>query len=104
MNGGMDASPILTADTVREVCGVPADRYRDFAALRGDPSDNLPGVHGVGGDDRRAAAAPRSAPRGGLRGAGRRRRGRDPQGRRAPRPGRSSATRRRARTCCATSG
>ena len=49
MNGGMDASPILTADTVREVCGVPAERYRDFAALRGDPSDNLPGVHGVGG-------------------------------------------------------
>jgi 5'-3' exonuclease len=49
MNGGMDASPILTADTVRDVCGVTADRYRDFAALRGDPSDNLPGVHGVGG-------------------------------------------------------
>jgi 5'-3' exonuclease len=49
MNGGIDASPILTADTVREVCGVPASRYRDFAALRGDPSDNLPGVHGVGG-------------------------------------------------------
>jgi 5'-3' exonuclease len=49
MNGGMDASPILTAETVREACGVPAERYRDFAALRGDPSDNLPGVHGVGG-------------------------------------------------------
>jgi DNA polymerase-1 len=49
MNGGMDGSPILTADTVREACGVPAERYRDFAALRGDPSDNLPGVHGVGG-------------------------------------------------------
>jgi 5'-3' exonuclease len=49
VNGGMDASPILTADTVREACGVTAERYRDFAALRGDPSDNLPGVHGVGG-------------------------------------------------------
>jgi DNA polymerase-1 len=49
MNGGLDGSPILTADTVHEVCGVTAERYRDFAALRGDPSDNLPGVHGVGG-------------------------------------------------------
>ncbi|MBO4210093.1 5'-3' exonuclease [Micromonospora echinofusca] len=28
--------------------GVPADRYADFAALRGDPSDGLPGVAGVG--------------------------------------------------------
>lgn len=28
--------------------GVPAARYADFAALRGDPSDGLPGVSGVG--------------------------------------------------------
>jgi 5'-3' exonuclease len=28
--------------------GVPADRYADFAILRGDPSDGLPGVRGVG--------------------------------------------------------
>ena len=28
--------------------GVPADRYAEFAALRGDPSDGLPGVRGVG--------------------------------------------------------
>ena len=28
--------------------GVPAARYADFAALRGDPSDGLPGVPGVG--------------------------------------------------------
>ena len=28
--------------------GVPADRYVDFAILRGDPSDGLPGVPGVG--------------------------------------------------------
>ena len=28
--------------------GVPPDRYLDYAALRGDPSDNLPGVPGVG--------------------------------------------------------
>jgi 5'-3' exonuclease len=28
--------------------GVPPDRYVDFAILRGDPSDGLPGVAGVG--------------------------------------------------------
>jgi 5'-3' exonuclease len=28
--------------------GVPANGYADFAALRGDPSDGLPGVAGVG--------------------------------------------------------
>jgi len=28
--------------------GVPAQRYVDFAILRGDPSDGLPGVKGVG--------------------------------------------------------
>lgn len=28
--------------------GVPPDRYVDFAILRGDPSDGLPGVPGVG--------------------------------------------------------
>ncbi|MEU5906731.1 5'-3' exonuclease [Micromonospora sp. NPDC047527] len=33
---------------VRARYGVPADRYADFAALRGDPSDGLPGVPGVG--------------------------------------------------------
>lgn len=29
-------------------CGVPPSRYVDFAILRGDPSDGLPGVAGVG--------------------------------------------------------
>ena len=28
--------------------GVPASRYGEFAILRGDPSDGLPGVRGVG--------------------------------------------------------
>ena len=28
--------------------GIPARRYADFATLRGDPSDGLPGVKGVG--------------------------------------------------------
>lgn len=34
---------------VRAKYGVPAAGYADFAALRGDPSDGLPGVPGVGG-------------------------------------------------------
>jgi 5'-3' exonuclease len=33
---------------VQQRYGVPADGYADFAALRGDPSDGLPGVPGVG--------------------------------------------------------
>jgi 5'-3' exonuclease len=33
---------------VLEHYGVPASRYADFATLRGDPSDGLPGVRGVG--------------------------------------------------------
>ena len=28
--------------------GIPAQRYADYATLRGDPSDGLPGVRGVG--------------------------------------------------------
>src|SRR6476469_1470960 len=34
--------------------GVPADRYGEFAILRGDPSDGLPGVRGVGEKTARA--------------------------------------------------
>jgi 5'-3' exonuclease len=33
---------------VREAHGVPASRYADYAILRGDPSDGLPGLRGVG--------------------------------------------------------
>jgi 5'-3' exonuclease len=33
---------------VRDRYGVPAAGYADFAALRGDPSDGLPGVAGIG--------------------------------------------------------
>jgi DNA polymerase-1 len=33
---------------IAERTGVTPDRYVDYAALRGDPSDNLPGVPGVG--------------------------------------------------------
>jgi 5'-3' exonuclease len=34
--------------------GVPPDRYAEFAILRGDPSDDLPGVRGVGEKTARA--------------------------------------------------
>jgi 5'-3' exonuclease len=64
--------------------GVPASRYAEFAMLRGDPSDGLPGVRGVGEKTARAltnayrdldhllaeAGAERRAP-GPLQGAGR---------------------------------
>ncbi len=39
---------------VLEKYGVPASRYADFAILRGDPSDGLPGVAGVGEKTARA--------------------------------------------------
>ncbi len=39
---------------VETAYGVPASRYAEFAILRGDPSDNLPGVRGVGEKTARA--------------------------------------------------
>jgi 5'-3' exonuclease len=39
---------VLDEAGVLEKYGVPAARYADFATLRGDPSDGLPGVRGVG--------------------------------------------------------
>lgn len=38
----------VTEAVVREKYGVDADQYADFATLRGDSSDGLPGVAGVG--------------------------------------------------------
>jgi 5'-3' exonuclease len=48
INGGVDASPLMTPDRLPLLLGITASQYRDFAALRGDPSDNLPGVRGIG--------------------------------------------------------
>jgi DNA polymerase-1 len=48
INGGVEASPVLTPERLVTMLGVRPDQYADFAALRGDPSDNLPGVRGVG--------------------------------------------------------
>ncbi|MDT0319083.1 DNA polymerase I [Streptomyces millisiae] len=38
----------FTPEKVQEKYGLPPALYPDFAALRGDPSDNLPGIPGVG--------------------------------------------------------
>src|SRR3954452_4721049 len=48
LNGGIDGSPLLTPEKVTAICGVSAGQYRDYAALRGDSSDNLPGALGIG--------------------------------------------------------
>ena len=49
-------SDLLELDeaAVLERYGVPADRYAEFAILRGDPSDHLPGVPGIGEKTARA--------------------------------------------------
>jgi DNA polymerase-1 len=38
----------FTPETVAEKYGLSPAQYPDFAAVRGDPSDNLPGIPGVG--------------------------------------------------------
>jgi 5'-3' exonuclease len=48
LNGGVDASPLLDPDRLAMVTGVRPEQYLDLAAIRGDSSDNLPGVHGFG--------------------------------------------------------
>jgi 5'-3' exonuclease len=47
-NGGYDEAVLLDAAGLVELCGVQAWQYRDYAALRGDPSDNLHGVRRFG--------------------------------------------------------
>lgn len=48
IDGGMGGSPLLDERRLRTMYGVDAARYLEFAALRGDASDNLPGVAGIG--------------------------------------------------------
>ena len=48
LNGGVDASPLLDPQRLAMVTGVRPEQYLDLAALRGDTSDNLPGVTGFG--------------------------------------------------------
>jgi 5'-3' exonuclease len=48
-NGGFDEAVTVTPDALAGVYGVTPQQYRDYAAMRGDPADNLRGVPGVGG-------------------------------------------------------
>ncbi len=48
INGGMHASPLLNPARLEALYGVAAEHYLAYAALRGDASDNLPGVEGIG--------------------------------------------------------
>jgi 5'-3' exonuclease len=45
---GIAKMAAMGPDDVLAKYGVPAERYADFAVLRGDPSDGLPGVPGIG--------------------------------------------------------
>ncbi len=47
-NGGFDEAVLIDAAGLTDVCGVHPWQYRDYAALRGDPSDNLEGVRRFG--------------------------------------------------------
>ena len=48
INGGINGSPLLSRRSLHAMYGVHAERYLEYAALRGDASDNLPGVSGIG--------------------------------------------------------
>src|SRR5260370_16308734 len=45
---GISEMARFTPDAVMAKYGLTPAQYPDFAALRGDPSDNLPGIPGVG--------------------------------------------------------
>ena len=48
IDGGINGSPLLNPARLHAMYGVPAHNYLEYAALRGDASDNLPGVSGIG--------------------------------------------------------
>jgi 5'-3' exonuclease len=48
INGGINASPLLNPRRLHAMYGVAATHYLEYAAIRGDASDNLPGVSGIG--------------------------------------------------------
>ncbi|MDO5677088.1 MAG: 5'-3' exonuclease [Propionibacteriaceae bacterium] len=51
---GVAKHELVTPEVLAEKYGLAAARYVDFAVLRGDPSDGLPGVKGIG--DKSAAS------------------------------------------------
>ena len=48
INGGLAASPLLNPVRLHSLYGIAPEQYLEYAALRGDASDNLPGVPGIG--------------------------------------------------------
>lgn len=48
ITGGINGSPLLNPARLHAMYGVAAEHYLEYAALRGDASDNLPGVPGIG--------------------------------------------------------
>lgn len=48
INGGINASPLLNPARLRTLYDIAPEHYLEYAALRGDASDNLPGVPGIG--------------------------------------------------------
>ncbi|MCC2308394.1 5'-3' exonuclease [Cellulomonas chengniuliangii] len=48
INGGIEASPLLTPERLTMMIGIQPGQYRQYAAMRGDTSDNLTGVRGIG--------------------------------------------------------
>ena len=48
VNGGMEKWPLLGPEEALQRFGVSAVHYVDLAVLRGDPSDGIPGVPGIG--------------------------------------------------------
>src|SRR5690625_623487 len=51
---GVSKHEVVTGEVVTDKYGIAPHQYVDFAILRGDPSDGLPGVKGIG--DKTAAA------------------------------------------------
>ncbi|MGI8575733.1 MAG: 5'-3' exonuclease [Egibacteraceae bacterium] len=54
LRSGMDAAVLVDRGRLRRDLAIEPEQYVEFAALRGDVSDNLPGIPGIG---RRRAAA-----------------------------------------------
>jgi 5'-3' exonuclease len=54
---GLSNMVVFTPEEVQAQYGIPAGHYADFAMLRGDPSDGLPGVAGIGAKTAAAVVA-----------------------------------------------
>lgn len=48
ITGGVEASPVLTPQRLQTLIGVDPSHYLQYAAMRGDTSDNLAGIRGIG--------------------------------------------------------